>query len=468
MSSRKPRKPTSSSSPLGLPLLPLMLIGAVLALSFLHLSVALSGNLNPSEAVLSACASHPAGGYPEGPAGVPLLIAMERIFTGSGIGPLRWISSVALLILSLCVWWIGRHLAPHRQAVALWAVLAFNLLPQVTIASLVMNGSMVTASAILLSFVVGWRAVRSSGGGTLSAWSLFGIVMGVATLFFYPVAWLLPAALAARFYFQGVKSFPWKGGLLALGFLLLGWVIPLSWNARHDWIQWSSVAPAFDAIHVGGFTASLGIVLAVSALLTPILMLLAFQRLWVRLILLAVGLTAAGLSALLLLSPSLIPEGFPSPIGVGGIKVLAASVSSLRDERPNAKGEKAILIAETPGLAALLGNSLTINYPERPAAPSVFMAESPSLNSSFALWPGYADAVAASVKDPLYTEEKSVSPFLGRNALYITTESKEELPQTITGAFNAVALLQEVPITVNGRQQILRIYQCEAYRSLSL
>ena len=109
-----------------------------------------------------------------------------------------------------------------------------------------------------------------------------------------------------------------------------------------------------------------------------------------------------------------------------------------------------------------------MEYPERPCSPSVFVTESPSLNSSFALWPSYPDAVAVGAKDNLYTEEKSFSPFLGRNALYITTESKEELPQTITNAFNAVALLKEVPISVNGRQQMIRIYQCEGYRTLSL
>jgi hypothetical protein len=90
------------------------------------------------------------------------------------------------------------------------------------------------------------------------------------------------------------------------------------------------------------------------------------------------------------------------------------------------------------------------------------------MNSSYALWHSYPDAVAAGVKDNLYTEEKSVSPFLGRNALYITTERKEELPQTIMGAFNAVALLKEVPITIDAKQQVLRIYQCEGYRTLSL
>ena len=164
----------------------------------------------------------------------------------------------------------------------------------------------------------------------------------------------------------------------------------------------------------------------------------------------------------------MIGPGFPSPIGVQGVGDLAREVVSLRKERSDAKGERSFLIAATPGLAALLGEKIGIDYPERPGAPSVFVAESPSMNSSYALWPSYADAVAAGVKDPLYTEEKTVSPFLGRNALYITTEPFKELPQTITGAFNAVGLLKEVVLNWNGRLVTVRIYQCEGYRTLAL
>ena len=90
------------------------------------------------------------------------------------------------------------------------------------------------------------------------------------------------------------------------------------------------------------------------------------------------------------------------------------------------------------------------------------------MNSSYSLWPGYPDAVGAGIRDTLYTQEKTTSPFLGRNALYITTESKEELPQTITGAFGAVGLLQEIVLKINGREVPVRIYQCEDYRTLSL
>ena len=158
----------------------------------------------------------------------------------------------------------------------------------------------------------------------------------------------------------------------------------------------------------------------------------------------------------------------PSPLGVQGMDDLSRAVISLQKGRPDARGQKTFLIAENSDLAALLGAKIPSDYPERPGAPAVFVAESPSLSSSYALWPSYADAVAPGVKDILYTEEKTVSPFLGRNAFYITTELPGDLPQTITGAFGAVGLLQEVPLSWNGNPVMVRIYQCEQYRSLSL
>ena len=445
-----------------------MLWLAVVALTALRISVATSGSLNEGEAFLAVCAAHPAGGYIEGAAGAPLLLALLKFLGLSGTAALRWISPLAALPLSWAVWWIGRHLAPHRPAVALWSVLAVNLLPPVTVASLVMNGAMVTAALILLAVVAGWHAALSHGGAALRSWALFGASLAVATLFWLPVGVLLPIAVAFRFVKEGMKAFPWRGILATIGLLALGWIAPLSWNARHDWIGWSSVAHGFDAITFGSRTVSLGVLVALCGVVAPFLVRLAYVgRTWALVILVA-GVAASSLSGLVMMAPSTIPAGLPSPFGTTGVGELAESVVALQKERPDAKGAHAFLIAPTPGLAALLGSRITLDYPERPGAPSVFAAESPSLNSSYALWPSYADAVAAGVKDNLYTEEKSASPFLGRNALYITTETKEELPQTITGAFGAVGLLKELPIEINGRPQVIRIYQCEDYRSLAL
>ena len=448
-----------------------MLWTAVIALTALRLSVATGGAMTESEAFLSVCATHPAGGYVEGPAGVPLLISFLQLLGGSGLIVLRWIAPISVLLLSWCVWWIGRRVAPHRPAVALWVVLGVNLLPTVNLASLVMDGAMVTASLIVLTIVAGWHAAASKGGGgssTFRAWALFGVALAVTTLFYQPTGWLLPAAVAYCFVRQGFRTIPWRGVTAALGLLALGWVLPLSWNAGHDWIQWSSVATSFDSVQLGSHLLSLGVLVVVTALLVPFLVSLAYRGQGWRWAVLLLALALSGVSALLLVAPTLIPPGFLSPQGVQGVDKLAASVVTLRTARQDAQGEKLFLIASTPGLASLLGERIRIEYPERPGAPSVFVAESPSMNSSYSLWPGYPDAVGAGIKDTLYTQEKTTSPFLGRNALYITTESKEELPQTITGAFGAVGLLQEIVLKINGREVPVRIYQCEDYRTLSL
>ena len=445
----------------------MMLWAAVLAMTVLRLSVATSGSFTESEAFLSVCAAHPAGGYIEGTAGVPLLLALFKVFGGSGLFFLRCISSLAPLILSWCVWWIGRRIAPHRPAVALWSVLGLNLLPSVNLASLVMNGAIVNATITLLALVAGWSASLKTSKG-LSPWALFGVALAVGTQFWQLTFLLLLVVIAIVFVHRGAKGIPWRGILLALFVLILGWVPSLAWNARHDWIQWGSVAHGFDSIQFGTITLSLGLIVTIGGLATPFLVRLASVGMLWRVVVILLASVAALVSTTILLAPQLLPLGLPSPIGVSGLGELSGEVLTLRKGRLDLKGESSFLIASTPGLAAMLGSRIDIEYPERPGSPSVFVVESPSLSSSYALWPSYPDAVAAGVKDNLYTEEKSVSPFLGRNALFISKESKEELPQTITGAFNAVALLKEVPITINGKQVMIRIYQCEGYRTLSL
>jgi hypothetical protein len=452
----------------------MMLWAAVLAMTVLRLSVATSGSFTESEAFLSVCAAHPAGGYIEGPAGVPLLLTLCKLLGCSGLVCLRYIGPLAVLILSWCIWCIGRRIAPHREAVALWSVLGLNLVPFVNMASLVMDGAVVTATMILLAIIAGWSAVTQTSKNSkgLASWALFGVTLAVCTQFWQMIGLLLPIVIVVLSANLGVRALPWRGILITLFLLILGWIPSLLWNASHDWILLSSVAHEFDFVQIGTWTLSLGLIVTASAVVTPLLVRLAYVgRIW-RIVVILLACFASVVSGLILLAPQFLPSyltlGLPSPIGVSGLSELSVEALSLRKERSDSKGESPFLIASSPGLAALLGSRISVEYPERSGAPSVFVVESPSLNSSYALWPSYPDAVAAGLKDNLYTEEKSVSPFLGRNALYITTESKEELPQTITGAFNAVALIKEVPISVNGKQRMIRIYQCEGYRTLSL
>jgi hypothetical protein len=164
------------------------------------------------------------------------------------------------------------------------------------------------------------------------------------------------------------------------------------------------------------------------------------------------------------------PWNFPSVKGVTGTDAAAKELLQLRTTYVDSSGTRPFLIAETPGLAAILGAVLPIDYSELPEAPSVFIAESPAFNSQFFLWPHYADATTANTTpDPLYTEEKEVSPFLNHDAFYITTEKLEEIPQTISGAFSSVIPLSIVlPLQQNGHNEELKIYLCQHYQMLSL
>ena len=468
-SKNRNRSSTSSASPV----LGVTVLAIVAALTVLRLHLAFAGDLNEQEALLSVCSFHPQGAYVEGPAGVPLLLSLFRGFLGLGVVTCRWISVLAALLLSWSVWWMTSRLAPRSPSLALWAILALNLLPSVNLATLIMDGAMLSSSVILMTLVAGWNTLTVPHGRGITAWVLFGVSLGVGTLYFTPLGLIFPIALIARVLLRkrSRDPVPWAGVFMALVLLLAGFIPALAWNAGHNWIEWSSVAEGFESYSLVGVRFSLTLVVTLSALTIPFLILLTtYGSLWRKLtVLILLGM--AGVSGLMLLYPGMLPAlapGLPSPFGVRGMGDLAQEIVSLRQERPDSKGGKAFLISSTSGLAALLGEKIQLCYPECPGAPPVFVAETPSMNSSYSLWPSYADAVAPAAKDLLYSEEKFVSPFLGRNALYITTESAQELPQTITSAFGAVGLLKEEPIISNGQQTIVRIYQCEGYRSLAL
>lgn len=160
---------------------------------------------------------------------------------------------------------------------------------------------------------------------------------------------------------------------------------------------------------------------------------------------------------------------FPSAGGVTGVDSIVEQLTKLREIYASTSKTPPFLIAETPGLAALLGAVLPFHYPECPEAPSVFVPESPAFTSQFQLWPNYANATQENVTpDPLYTEEKMVSPFLGKDALYITTEKLEEIPQTITASFaSLVPLSCTLSFKKNGTLEQLNVYLCQSYQMMS-
>ena len=315
----------------------------------------------------------------------------------------------------------------------------------------------------------------------------------------------------------------------ALGLLLLGWISPLWWNMHHDMLQWREITwgafwswetPAFAKIYesplfwfmpfllpfllagmrplyrhrgkhrttgfltlvlvpltfyigaLGHGHAGLPSLLAVTALLLPGAVSLflknsVMKKIGVMLLIIAALFSSALLLGILPPSPHAI-WNLPSTRGVAGVQKVAVELLRLRTTERDAAGHPPFIIAQTPGLAALVGMSLPITYPELTEAPPIFIPESPAFTSQFQLWPNYADATATAVVDPLYTEEKTTSPFLGRNALYLTEESAQYLPETISRAFGKITPVSHVPLETDHQKKLLTIYLCENYQMMTL
>lgn len=248
------------------------------------------------------------------------------------------------------------------------------------------------------------------------------------------------------------------------------------WNLENPFFLIAAIPFFFCVNELGHGKVSFALLLVISALLLPMAVeffLTTQQRARLGLVLM---LILASSSLLLLFGKITLsttqesPWDFPSAAGVVGTEGIAKQLMEMRSTYADISGRPPFLIAEAPGLAAILGAALPISYPEVQDAPSVFIPESPALTSQFQLWPNYADAsVENATPDPLYTEEKAVSPFMGHDAFYITTEKLEEIPQTITGAFAAVIPLSATfTLTKNGRPEQLNLYLCQNYQMLSL
>ncbi len=138
-----------------------------------------------------------------------------------------------------------------------------------------------------------------------------------------------------------------------------------------------------------------------------------------------------------------------------------------------AQGPQVFLVAENAALASAIALHLQARDFSPSGHPPVYVVESPYADSQYALWPRYdefADIGTAAPPPPdgsadPFTEQQGANVFLGRSALYITTQASEDLPQAITAAFAAHRLLAELT-TSSG--QILRVFLCEDYQTLPL
>ena len=120
---------------------------------------------------------------------------------------------------------------------------------------------------------------------------------------------------------------------------------------------------------------------------------------------------------------------------------------------------------------------MTDHRVEGPGHPPVYIPESQNIENEFSFWPRYDEFVTpprgtARPDDAYYTEEQGVNLFEGRNALFITEESRtggERPPTAIERGFERVELVRLFRIERRGEPlRDLRVFACYNYRTISL
>ncbi len=133
-------------------------------------------------------------------------------------------------------------------------------------------------------------------------------------------------------------------------------------------------------------------------------------------------------------------------------------------------GMSAFLIAQNAPLASAISLHLRDQAHVPPGHPPVYVVESPFADSQYALWPRYdqftdAPPLPLQTESDPFTEQEGANQFIGRTALYISTESPDQLPQAIVAAFGSHRLLAEITAASG---QTLRVYLCSDYQTLPL
>lgn len=486
-----------------------ILLGVLTVLRWLWLA---PQDLPPSGAYLALCGYAPSVAYFDGPGATAMGVALGTRWAGAGAlgAALLWpLFAVAATIA------LYHLVAPSagRQA-ALGSAVLLNLLPVFHTSALTPTCAMPLAMCALGFLACAWRALASS---SLLWWLATGLC-AAAGLFFDYLAWFfLPAVLVVL-----LASHRWRPQLLEPGIwvallpplAVLGWL--LVWNADHGWVHfiggtWQTATTLDLRLGLRSLgEAALGLSpLVLPALAAGLFLALREARVAPRAKFLAIpallavliaaylslrgeptqaaGLVAAALALPLLswlppVRPLLVAVWVTAALWTAGTLWLKqpapASISAevvreietLRREQITDPAAPVFLIAREAGLASALALHLPDTSFLAPGHPPVYVVESPYAESQYALWPRYDQFVDAppttedAAADP-FTEQDGANPFLWRSALYVTTQTPDQLPQAITAAFAAHRLLAEITTPAG---QILRVYLCSEYETLPL
>lgn len=437
--------------------------------------------------------------------GSPALIAWLTDLLGNTPLALRIVTPFMAALASLMAYLFLRRFTNAAAAAA--AVSLLNITP-------LFNSFAIYAQPEMPALAFVFAALWMGCSGKNLTPSLFGagISLGIAALFLPLVVFIWPALLvcAAKSHnapWYRVASSP--GTSLGAIAALCGWIPSMLWNQANEWLwlkrttfrgwlgdlpsDWiSGIRQMFDGLTPVGIIllfAALGLLIATAAknrrarlsafmaiaLLLTALLMAADQNVFALCI-----LVLAPLAWALVMDPwkekvipsvacALLIAGFGFFSLHAGIKqdVLETNFTrqalTILEQHPDK-----FYIARSPDVAALLAWELR-GRSDSPWPP-VFVRESQNMDSQFSLWPRY-DAFVETEKAPdeFFEELQAVNPYLNRDAIYIGNEPPDDLPQTISGAFEQVTPLIMLRREGNADSpETFHIYLCERYQTMPL
>ena len=487
--------------------LALLLLAILTALRFW---LAAKNAVTPLEAYYWMCAHRLDLAFFDGPAGTAWLVRLGTLLGSDSAIHLRVAFPLFAAAATFSTWLLARSL--FGPVAAIWAAIALNTLSFFNIVAIHAGPEL---PALTFTLLAAWAFVQAMDRG-FPWWILAGALTALAAQFSYAAVLLVPgAALACALSFHHRAEWR-RPGLYAMACLALAGLIPgIVWNQARDWPafalgtlhtaltpRWGEIGPAlgddilqFSAVTLAALAFAIGL-LARSARIhaRPRLALCIaapFLLLWIYGVLLGdpsaaallpgSALLAGGLAHVFLTTPLLRRCGAALLVLIALSAIMpansdpwtrsargipwhdvAATLDTLLARAQSPREAPLLLIAQDPDATAALNYHLA-----HTAHPEVFLRESQDVSNQFALWPRYDDFVQVEKPpDDFFKLEGSTSnPYMGRGALYLTDESPEDLPQTITAAFARVLPFAE--ITTPGARKF-RVYLCEDYQTMPL
>jgi hypothetical protein len=157
-----------------------------------------------------------------------------------------------------------------------------------------------------------------------------------------------------------------------------------------------------------------------------------------------------------------------------GWKSATRALEKVRNELEAKLGQKLFLIADARDRASEISFYLGDKRVEGPGHPPAYIPESQDMVNQFSFWPRYDEFVELKPGIPrpegeTYTEENGINPFVGRDALFIRSGEKEQVPHNIRAAFQSTERVGTIEVSRYGK--VIRTWQvflCRNYRTLPL